>query len=244
MKKTHSRSTLLGILALVAAAALGGCAGQSTHATPTAPMVPAQVYTEPEQRWENPGSLYNAAETPDLYADNRARRVGDIILVKVVETSKSKTKADTTAGKSNTTEYGIEAAFGSSRSGLIPGLSGPLSGRVGVSPVLATGSSSSLSATGETKRENYVTATVGARVLQVLPGGVLQLQGAREVRVNDETQYMVVSGLVRIQDVASDNSVESTQLADSKIEYYGKGVLAEKQRPGWFSRIMDNVWPF
>jgi flagellar L-ring protein precursor FlgH len=81
-------------------------------------------------------------------------------------------------------------------------------------------------------------------VLNVLPGGVLQVQGARAVRVNEETQYMVVSGLVRMQDVGPDNSVESTMLADSRIEYFGEGVLADKQKQGWLTRLMDNVWPF
>ena len=73
---------------------------------------------------------------------------------------------------------------------------------------------------------------------------MLQIQGAREVRVNEETQYMVISGLVRSRDIDSNNSVESTQLADSKVEYYGEGVLADKQRQGWLSRLLDNVWPF
>ena len=86
--------------------------------------------------------------------------------------------------------------------------------------------------------------TFSQYIAEVLPGGVLQVQGAREIRANDETQYMVISGLVRAQDVASDNSVESTQLADSKVEYYGKGQLADKQRQGWLSRLLDNIWPF
>jgi flagellar L-ring protein precursor FlgH len=207
-------------------------------------MTASQVYTEPEQRYANPGSLYSAAETPDIYEDNRARRVGDIVMIKVVENSKSKSKADTTADKEATQQLGITAMFGHNKSGIVPGQPGYFSGRVGADPLLSTLSESSLSAKGETKRENYVTATIGARVLQVLPGGVLQLQGAREIRVNDETQYMVVSGLVRAQDVGPDNSVDSTQLADSKIEYYGKGILADKQRQGWLTRLLDNIWPF
>ena len=70
------------------------------------------------------------------------------------------------------------------------------------------------------------------------------LKGAREIRVNEETEYMVVRGMIRSKDVSADNSVLSTQIADASIEYYGKGVLADKQKPGWFSRLMDNVWPF
>ena len=221
-----------------------GCGGQSQHATPMPPLTPTQQYTEPEQRYSNPGSLYSASEAADLYADNRARRVGDIILIKVVENAKSKTKADTTAQKASTQSLGVQAAFGRNTIGVIPGMGGPLTGNIGVDPMLSTSTSSDLSATGETKRENYVTATVGARVLQVLPGGVLQVQGAREVRVNEETQYMVISGLVRAQDVASDNSIDSTQLADSKVEYYGKGQLSDMQRQGWLTRLLNNIWPF
>ncbi len=238
------KKNLFPLSGLMLAALLSGCAAQSHSPVPVTPMTPTQAYTEPEQQYANPGSLYSAAEANDLYADNRARRVGDIVLIKVVETSKSKSKADTTAGKESTSEYGVGAAFGKGSIGPLFSLGGPLTGDVGVNPILSTSTKSDLKATGETKRENYVTATIGARVIQVLPGGVLQIQGAREVRVNEETQYMVVSGLVRTRDVAADNSVESTQLADSKVEYYGKGILADKQRSGWLTRLLDNIWPF
>jgi len=236
---------MAGLLAIAFLPLLVACGGGQTHhasySTPAPPMVPPQQYTEPEQVYSNPGSLFSLAESPDLYADNRARRVGDIILVKVVESSKSKSKADTTADRESSSSIGVAAAFGRGSVGVIPGV---MSGKVGTNPILSAGTGSSLNATGETKRENYVTATIGARVLQVLPGGVLQIQGAREIRVNEETQYMVVTGLVRAQDVGPDNSVESTQLADSRVEYYGKGVLADKQRSGWLTRLLDNVWPF
>ncbi|MDR2161732.1 MAG: flagellar basal body L-ring protein FlgH [Desulfovibrio sp.] len=219
--------------------ALAGCNGQNYSAAPMPPLVPAQAYTEPEESRDNPGSLFSLAEANDLYADNRARRVGDIVLVKVVENAKSKSKVDTTASRETTSRIGISAAFGRSKYGVTP-----LAGSVGTDPMLAATTASELEATGETKRENYVTATIGARVLQVLPGGLLQLQGEREIRVNEETQYMVVSGIVRAKDVASDNSVESTQLADSRIEYYGRGALADKQKSGWLTRLLDNIFPF
>ena len=111
-------------------------------------------------------------------------------------------------------------------------------------PVLNTSSASDLNGTGKTKRENYVTTSLATRVLRVLPGGLMEIEGAREIRVNEETEYMVVRGMIRSKDVGADNSVLSTQIADASIEYYGKGVLADKQKPGWFSRLMDNVWPF
>ena len=229
---------------VIFAGLLSGCSAGQHTAAPMPPITPPQAYTEPEQRYNNPGSLYTTTESTDLYADNRAHQVGDLVMIKVVENSKSKSKADTTANREATSELGVTAAFGRSTISPLLGLGGPLTGDIGIDPMLSTSSSSGLKATGETKRENYVTATLGGRVLQVLPGGVLQVAAAREVRVNDETQYMVISGLVRARDIASDNSVESTQLADSKVEYYGKGVLADKQRSGWLTRLLDNVWPF
>lgn len=222
-----------------------GCAGKDTSPSAQMPAVtPTPSYMEPEERYENKGSLFNTADSDGLYADNRARRVGDIVLVNVVETSKAKTKADTSTTKTSGNEYGVNAAFGRNKVGMLGASSAGLAGGVGVDPIFSTNTASNLSTTGETKRENYVTTTVGARVLQVLPGGVLQVEGAREVRVNEETQYLVISGLVRSKDIAMDNSIMSTQMADTKIEYFGKGVLADKQRQGWLTRLMDNIWPF
>jgi flagellar L-ring protein precursor FlgH len=81
-------------------------------------------------------------------------------------------------------------------------------------------------------------------VTKVLPNGNLMLYGRREMKVNNEVQYIVVSGIVRPQDIDPSNRVKSTFVADARIEYYGEGVLADKQRPGWGTRVLDQVWPF
>lgn len=232
---------LAGILA--AAVFLGGCNGAARQASPMPPMVAPQAYTEPEEQYENPGSLFSEANTHYIFDDNRARKVGDIVLVKIVETAKAKHKADTTAKRQSVNEFSVGAAFGKSKVGPL-GFGGPLAGTVGLDPVLSTSRTADHSATGETKRENYITATMGARIIQVLPNGVMQVQGAREIKVNDETQYMVVTGLIRQRDIDADNSVLSTQMADSRVDYYGKGVLADKQQSGWLTRLLDIVWPF
>lgn len=234
---TCSRLPLAGILAL--AVFLGGCNGAARNPTPMPPMVAPQAYTEPEEAYENPGSLFSEAKSNYLFDDNRARKVGDIVLVKIVETSKSKSKVDTKAERESTNSIGVSAMFGRSKVGI-----SPLRGSVGTDPMLSTSTVTEHDATGETKRENYVTATMGARITQVLPNGVMQVQGAREIKVNDETQYMVVTGLIRQRDIDTDNSILSTQMADSRIDYYGKGVLADKQKSGWLTRLLDIIWPF
>jgi flagellar L-ring protein precursor FlgH len=89
-----------------------------------------------------------------------------------------------------------------------------------------------------------MTASIGCTVVEVLPNGNLVIRGSREIEVNGETQYIVLEGVVRPVDVASDNTVKSTQIADAKIYYTGRGVLTDKQKPGWLARLLDHIWPF
>jgi len=206
-------------------------------------MTPPQEYNQEAYGANNPGSLFAASEQDTLFADSRARRVGDIVVVKLVENTKAQNKAETNADKDTSNNYGVNALFGRSKSGFIPLVGIGPQARVGT-PALNTTSVSDLEATGTTKRENYVTSSMAARVTRVLPGGLLQIEGAREIRVNEETEYMVVRGMIRAKDVDADNTIYSTQIADATIEYYGRGVLADKQKPGWFTRLMDNIWPF
>lgn len=224
---------------------LGGCTASRNEPTPMPPMAAQQTYTEPEQRMANPGSLFDEGSSQMLFADGRARRVGDIVIINIVETTSGKNKAETKTDRESSIDLGVSALFGASKaSPLGPINAGIMTGSVGASPLLKAGSTSDFEGTGETKRENNITATVAARVLRVHPGGVLELEGARETRVNDETQYLVVTGLARSRDISSDNTILSTQLADARIDYHGKGVVTDKQKPGWFIRLMDTIWPF
>jgi len=232
---------------------LSACNGAKKSPTVVPQAVPAQAYEDTTaMREKNPGSLFNDAEADHLFGDGRARRVGDLVVVKIMEQTAAKSKADTTAKKNNSNNYGIGAFFGHNEVPLIPFTPNarfPNVNHAMTDPTynmlsLDTRSNSSLNGTGETKRENNVRTSMAARVTRVLPGGLLQIEGARETRVNEETEYMVLTGVIRIKDVAADNSIMSTQIADASISYYGKGVLADKQKPGWFTRLMDNVWPF
>ena len=218
--------------------------GGSPHKRPALhpPVTPQQEYRQ-EAAANNPGSLFAASEADTLFEDSRARRVGDIVLVKLVENTKAQNKAETSSSKKSSNDYQVTAMFNRGHAGFIPFMPIGPQPSVGL-PVLDTDSASGITASGKTKRENYVTTSLATRVLRVLPGGLMEIEGAREIRVNEETEYMVVRGMIRSKDVGADNSVLSTQIADASIEYYGKGVLADKQKPGWFSRLMDNVWPF
>jgi flagellar L-ring protein precursor FlgH len=102
----------------------------------------------------------------------------------------------------------------------------------------------SFDGSGQTSRNETMSASITARVIEVAPNGNLFIRGARKVRVNNETQYITLTGLVRPADISPDNTVLSSYIAEASIEYTGSGPVSDKQRPGWLMRAVDFVWPF
>ena len=97
---------------------------------------------------------------------------------------------------------------------------------------------------GETTRKGSLTGKISAMIVEVLPGGILRIEGEKILSVNQEEQIMVISGLVRPRDISSGNEIESSKIAQLRIDYYGKGVIGDVQEGGWFIRIMSKAWPF
>jgi flagellar L-ring protein precursor FlgH len=97
---------------------------------------------------------------------------------------------------------------------------------------------------GSSDRGGHVKAYVSALVVKVLLNGSLYINGRREIRVNNETQYITLSGIIRPEDISPSNEISSTYVANARIVYSGTGILADKQKPGWLGRIIDRVWPF
>jgi flagellar L-ring protein FlgH len=185
------------------------------------------------------GSIYNPSTSTDLYRDSRARRVGDLVLVKIVESSSGTKKASTKTSRNSsitgdlTAMFGIEKWFAGKNSNFTAG-----------SKSLQAGLQNSFDGSGETKRDSTVTATISARVIDVTMDGNLIIRGYREVRVNNENQHIILSGMVRPVDIAKDNSVTSTLIADARIEYSGTGDINAKQEPGWLAKSLEVIWPF
>jgi len=184
------------------------------------------------------GAIYNA-NSGSLYRDTRARSIGDIVLVKIVETSSGVKNAETKTSRDTNLKGGVSSLFGYET--LFAGKDGNhIPSLASMNATLAK----DFEGKGDTQRSSTVTATISARVIDVTMNGNLQIRGYREVRVNNETQHIILSGLVRPEDVAQDNSVLSSLIADARIEYSGTGALSDKQQPGWFANLTDVVWPF
>ncbi|WP_084302014.1 flagellar basal body L-ring protein FlgH [Desulfonatronovibrio hydrogenovorans] len=231
---------------------LAACAPAQHKPTPMPSYSPEPYIDSMETVEMDSPSLFNRNRSEFLFSDNRARNVGDLVMVNILEDTEAKNEADTTANRRSSVNLGVEhfmnrnsmhaIPLDTATGGLLPGL-GPR-GTVGEDPMIQAGSTSNFQGTGETNRESFVRAIISARVVRVLDGGVLQIEGARNIKVNGENQIIVVRGLARSRDVGPNNSIDSTQLADAHIEVYGQGILADKQKPGWLARLLDKVWPF
>jgi flagellar L-ring protein precursor FlgH len=192
---------------------------------------PPQFY-QPVQPSE--GSLWTETGAL-LFVDQRARYMGDTVTIDIVENTSSSMDANTKLSRSSSIDAGVQHFLGR--------------------PVTSNGTNlgeklfeanldNKFNGKASSDRSGQVTASIGARVTEVLPNGNLLLYGRREMKVNNETQYIVVSGIARPQDVGPDNRIKSVYLSDARIEYFGRGVLADKQKPGWLSRALDHAWPF
>lgn len=239
-------------LALVAAAAIGlaGCAADpisqpssSINQEAALRMPPVETYSEPAVRPE--GSLFSESAPMDLFSDMKARRVGDIVTINIVETSKASKNANTATGRNNSVNAGINSLLGYEDPTKIKGV-GSVFSQIGMNVPAGIDASykSSFSGTGSTARNESMTAKMSARVVQVLPNGNLVIRGSQEILVNNEKQYITVQGVARPADITADNTILSTYLADARIDYRGQGDLSRKQREGWLSRLLDVIWPF
>jgi flagellar L-ring protein precursor FlgH len=97
---------------------------------------------------------------------------------------------------------------------------------------------------GATNRSGKLVGTITAKVVEVMPNGNLALESRKEITINNEKQILILKGMARPDDIATDNTILSSRIADAEVFFVGDGVLQEKQRPGWLGRIVGAVWPF
>lgn len=205
------------------------------------PDVSSKVAVAPLPPPKTVGSLWQEENgRAYLYEDLRAMRIGDILTVKIVENHKGSKSADTAAQRESTIQNSL-IGTGMGYIG-IPGIRFSDETRRGMG--IDASANSKFGGKGSTSRAGTLTGTISAIVTEVLPNGDLRIEGRREVTVNSEKQLMSIGGIVRRVDVDTKNTVLSSAIADAKIEYSGLGVLDDVQRPGWFVRILDWIYPF
>jgi len=173
----------------------------------------------------NPGSLWKNGGI-DVLADRVARKEGDVITIIISETSSASYKAETKADKDDSTT--INKGIGPILANLIPNWE--------------IGASSKNSGKGSTTAQGNFSARMSAVIKKVLPNGTMVIEGSRTITTNKDTQMIVVSGVIRREDIRADNSVLSVSIADATIKTTGKGMIADRQRRGILTRLLD--WIF
>ena len=220
-----------------------GCAMPSKQ-LPTPP--PKYVYQMEETRKTGTSnSIWN--DTVNIFEDGKARRMNDLVTIKIAESLSGSGKADTNTSRDSSFDYKLDELLGMNKDFNLHNakiLQQMFKGTNIFKPEAKGSAKSDFKGKGDTNREGELTATITAKIVEVMPNGNLMLEARKELTINNEKQILVLAGMVRPDDVTEDNTVPSTKIADARVYYVGDGVIHDKQNPGWLVRILDNVWPF
>jgi flagellar L-ring protein precursor FlgH len=183
----------------------------------------------------NPNSLWRNGSRA-FFKDQRAHQVGDILTVKVNITDKANIDNETKRSRDMKEDSGIDNFFGKPK---VPIMNTPVPTRI------FTGDSTALSdGKGSIDRKEEIFTNVAGVVTQVLPNGNLVIEGKQEVRVNFEIRELIVAGIVRPEDIESDNTIDSTKIAEARIAYGGRGQITDVQQPRYGQQVLDVLLPF
>nr|WP_320141575.1 flagellar basal body L-ring protein FlgH [uncultured Cohaesibacter sp.] len=186
----------------------------------------------------SPNSLWQTGSRK-FFKDQRANKVGDILTVEVSITDSAKIDNKTSRSRSGSDNVGLTGSVGSVLGSALSGIN-----EIDATNLANASSTSSSEGAGAIDRSEAITTSVAAVVLQVLPNGNLVIEGRQEIRVNFEVREILVAGIVRPEDIASDNTIESEKIAEARIAYGGRGQLSDVQQPRYGQQVMDVILPF
>jgi len=249
--KVTSKNRLLSTSALALLAALtGGCAAidrlknigeqpsLSSIENPTAQpgYKPVQMpMPTPQPAIYNSNSLWRNGSRA-FFKDQRAQQVGDILTITVSITDTAQFQNETQRSRTNTEDSGLTHFLGRTP---IPAVGTGTAGRI-----LTADATSSSDGKGSINRQETLQTHVAAVVTQVLPNGNLVVEGKQEIRVNAEKRELIVAGIVRPEDIQSDNTIDSTKIAQARIAYGGIGQISDIQQPRYGQQVLDVLLPF
>jgi flagellar L-ring protein precursor FlgH len=222
---------LLAILLLV------GCQSAPQRdpefAAVTAPMPPAPP--------RGNGAIFQAGHETSWFENNTARRVGDLLTVRLVEETDASSTNSSTVSKSTSSSISTPTILGAQPSFNLPydNSSNPLRWNA------ALESDHSFSGDGDLEQSNELTGSISVMVTEVLPNGYLRIRGEKRIGMNAGNEYVRLSGIVRPTDIDRNNTVASTQVADTTLIYKGDGQVASASMMGWLSKFfISSLMPF
>lgn len=177
------------------------------------------------------GSIYQAGNSRPLFEDRRARFVGDTITVRITENTTATKKASNKLDRSNSQKAAVDSFLGL-----------PLSGLTGLA--LDASSSTNFNGKGEAANNNAFNGSMTVTVIDLLPNGNLLVSGEKQISIGEEQEFVRLSGVVNPTFVDATNSVDSSRIADARVEYKSSGQVSEGQMMGWLARFFLSVLPF
>lgn len=184
-----------------------------------------------------PGSVYSEAQAGYL-EDTRALRVGDVVLIRIQEEADASGGAKTDLTRTSKREDQLESLLG-----LVPAIKKAYP-NIDPNTLVQLAAQTDFSGEGQTKRQGKLSGIIAVRVKQEMPNGDLYIEGTKVVMINNEEYHLYISGVVRTADIENDNSVSSTLIADARVEFTGRGDVADQIDRGWLSKILDFINPF
>jgi flagellar L-ring protein FlgH len=191
---------------------------------------------KPETVSYNANSLWRNGSRA-FFKDQRAARIGDILTVTVNITDKANIANETQRSRTAKEDTGVSDFAGKQ---LLTGSAAKVLG----SRLLTADSTSSSDGKGSVNRQEALQTNVAAVVTQLLPNGNLVVEGRQEIRVNFEIRELIVAGIVRPEDIQSDNTIDSSKIAQARIAYGGRGQIMDVQQPRYGQQVMDVLLPF
>ncbi|ADU65917.1 flagellar L-ring protein [Desulfurispirillum indicum S5] len=218
------------LLLLFSALTLVGCSQKVQYTIPELSHV-EDYEVAPDDRSVQNGSLWSDTNVTSIYfLDQKARRINDIITVRVVESSSASNSGNVATSRDSSVNMGVTSVLGKERGSL--------------NPAVQANAGNSFAGSGQLQKADNITATVSTRIVKVLNNGNMVLRGKREIMIDNEKQMLFVSGVIRPEDIDADNTVMSSALADAQIMYTGSGALAASRKPGWGTTFLNTIWPF
>lgn len=185
-----------------------------------------------ESLWQNAGP-----RAQSLVSDQRAAQTGDILTVVVSESVVTKNTQSTSTGRETSMDASISSFF-------YPATASSLGQVGGALPATAFDGKNSFSSTGALSQNQSAVARAAVLVTDVLPNGNLVIKGVRKITISGQSQFVVLSGLVRPRDIEANNTVSSAHLAEATVEFIDEGKLTDGQKKGWLTKIFDFLRPY
>ncbi len=228
---------LLIVLPLMSAVVLSGCVAPAPK--PNDPYYAPVLPRTPLPAAQNNGAIYQAGFETNLYDDRKAYRVGDIITVSLNEKTQASKNSNSKISKESSANIGLGSLFGGAVS-----MANPLTGNA-MNLGAEYDASRDTAGSGQAGQSNSLSGSITVTVSDVLPNGILAIRGEKWMTLNTGDELVRIAGLVRADDIATDNTVPSTRIADARITYSGTGAFADASQPGWLDRFfISPLWPF